>query len=298
MSTNEPNTTATQPTQAPKRKKQDLFDMPIIGYFMLTLFGYMVVNVSAIGDTIMAFFIPGYGTNMSFAGRQIPIASGVCVGVVALAACAVFWFFFKPEFKGMLRGKFLLKGILLLLPVLLIHWAGSVVSWFEWGHAGAYGIFIALLRAVAPGFGEEVTFRGLGISNYMRTIKDESGIVKIWLLSSAVFGAIHFSNVMAGAPVLVTLIQSVYAMGIGMALGAAFLRTGNLWACILVHMSLDFMEFIRTDLNGSGGIMSNMGVGDWITIGAGAVAAIWGFYLIRKSVRPDIMALWKAKWEI
>ena len=55
---------------------------------------------------------------------------------------------------------------------------------------------------------------------------------------------------------------------------AVYLRTGNIMPTILAHMSVDFMEFIRADLSETGGIMTGMGVGDWITIAAGLFAGI------------------------
>ena len=50
---------------------------------------------------------------------------------------------------------------------MVFHYTGSIVSWIT---LGTGGVFIALLRATAPGFGEEIMFRGLGIANYMRNL--------------------------------------------------------------------------------------------------------------------------------
>ena len=84
--------------------------------------------------------------------------------------------------------------------------------------------------------------------------------------------------------------------GIGTAIGAVYLRTGNLWPCILGHMSLDFTEFIRGDLAGSDGVMVGMGVGDWITVVAAAVGAVLGLLMIRQKNCPQIMEVWSRKW--
>ncbi|MCR5060474.1 MAG: CPBP family intramembrane metalloprotease [Saccharofermentans sp.] len=279
-----------------ERKKYAVLDHPIIGYFLLAIFGYIMSSIGTIGDTIIGFLIPGYLTYTEVNGRQIPSGAGVCVAVVTVGAVIIFYVWFKPYFKGMLKKKALLTGLLMLLPFLLFHYAGSVVSWFEWGTTTAWGVVIAFLRAFAPGFGEEITYRGLGVANYMRTIKDEKGIYVIFFLSSAVFGAVHLANSFSGAPLGVSVIQAVYAMGVGMALCAVYLRTGNLLPTIIGHLTVDFMEFIRNDLSASGGVMQGMGIGDWITIAAGAFAAGWGIFLIRKKYHSDIMALWAEKW--
>ena len=91
-------------------------------------------------------------------------------------------------------------------------------------------------------------------------------------------------------------VQSVYAIGVGMLFGAVYLRTGNLWPTILGHWSVDFFELARVDLASSGGVMTGMGIGDWITIVAGAFAAVWALRLMNPKYYDEIMAVWAAKW--
>lgn len=277
-----------------KTKKHAVLDHPILAY---ALFALLVVIVSSTAstliDTPLAYVLPGYGSELEYNGIKVMSASGVGTAVGAVLCVLIFWLIFRKEFNGMLRGKYLLTGLLLLLPFLIFHYSGSVVSWVQFGTAS---VFIAFLRATAPGFMEEIAFRGLGVANYMRVKNNDSGIIKIFWISSAVFGFVHMLNVFAGAPLLISIIQSVYAMGVGMTLCAVYLRTGNLWTTIIAHLTVDFMEFIRADLGSSGGVMLGMGIGDWITIAAGAFAAFWGLYLIRKSKRQEIIELWNEKW--
>ncbi len=237
--------------------------------------------------------IPGYAITENIFGQEMNLASGIGMAVGSILVAGLFYIWFRPSFDGMLKKKDLLKGLLFLAPVLIIHWIGSIVSWFQFGTAS---IFLAFLRAFAPGFGEEVAFRGLGVANYLRKDPTEKGILKIFWISSIIFGLVHVANALGGAPLLISAGQAAYAAGIGMVLGAVYLRTGNLWPAILGHMSMDFMEFIRGDLGSTGGIMTGMGTGDWITIIAGIVGIIWGLYLIRPSKRAEIADLWKNKW--
>ena len=139
-------------------------------------------------------------------------------------------------------------------------------------------------------------FRGLGIANYMRKIKSKDQIKVIFWLSSAVFGLIHLFNIMAGGDPKSVIIQAVYAIGVGMIFGAVYLRTGNLWPTVLAHWSVDFMEMIRVDLFDSGGIMTGMGIGDWITVGAGVFAAFWAIRLMNPKYYDEIMEIWAKKW--
>ena len=181
----------------------------------------------------------------------------------------------------------------MLLPFLAIHYAGSIVSWITLGTGSA---IIALLRAAAPGFGEEIMFRGLGVANYMRKIRSEGQIKVIFWLSSIVFGLIHLGNIFAGGDPKSVVIQAVYAIGVGMLFGAVYLRTGNLWPTILGHWSVDFFELTRVDLSGSGGVMTGMGIGDWITIVAGAFGAFWALRLMNPKFYGEIMEVWAGKW--
>ena len=281
-----------------KNRNHKLLDQPVLGYFILMVFSFVLCNLifSTIIDTlILSNFIPGYGVEVYTAGRKTITASGVGTAIGALTAAAVFCRWFRSSFDGMLKKKDLLTGLLLLLPVAVIHWIGSIVSWTEFGTAS---VLLAFLRALAPGFGEEVTYRGLGVANYLRRVPTEKGVTAAFWLSSVVFGLVHLLNVGSGAPLGISVIQALYAIGIGMALGAVYLRTGNLWPSIIIHTSLDFMEFVRNDLGNAAGVMSAVGKGDIITFVAGAAGCIWGLYLIRPSKRGAIVSLWKNKWNI
>ncbi len=100
----------------------------------------------------------------------------------------------------------------------------------------------------------------------------------------------------AGAELSLSVIQSVYAIGVGMLFAVVYLRTGSIWPSIIAHTLVDAFEFFRGDMYLSGGVMVNMGVGDWITIGAGAFGAVVGLILISKKHRPEIMSVWAEKW--
>ena len=276
-----------------ERKRHRIFDHPILSYFILFLIAQIFTSLGGSIDNVLAGFIPGYAAEVTMMGKTQMSASGIGVAIGAMVAVGLFTLWFRKEFRGMLGLKGMGTAVLMLLPVLILHWIGSVASWVQFGTAS---VFIAFLRAFAPGFGEEIAFRGLGVANYMRTIKSEKQITVIFWLSSVFFGLVHITNAFVGADPIMSVIQALYAVGIGLLLGAVFLRTGLLWPIILGHMSLDFMEFIRADMGSSGGLMVNFGVGDWITIAAGVLGAVVGIYLMRKKNYPEIMELWRNKW--
>ena len=279
-----------------KTRNHAILDHPILGYFLLLIFALIFESIGSGLDIMIARFLPGYATTHEMLGMKYTTASGIGLAIGALIAVAIFGLWFKPEFKGMLKKDHMKDGFLMMAPFLALHYAGSIVSWVQFGTVPLGRIPVMFLMAFAPGFGEEVMFRGLGVANYMRKISSGSQIKVIFWLSSIVFGLAHAFNIVGGGDPFSVAWQSVYAIGVGMLFGAVYLRTGNLWPTMIGHMSVDFMEFIRSDLGSNGGIMMGMGIGDWITIAAGALGAVLGLRLIAPKYYPQIMEVWDRTW--
>ncbi len=275
------------------KKPHKLLDHPIPGYFLLFIFAYIFISSGSFIDSAVSPYIPGYGHKITINGLTGYEASGFGSAAGALAAISIFTLWFKPDYKNPFSLKNFSKGLLMMLPVLIIHLIGSAVSMISFGTGS---VLLAFLKAMAPGFGEETAFRILGISNYMRTIKPGNGIKKIFWLSSIFFGAFHLTNLAAGADPFATFFQVIYCVGIGMILGAVYLRTGNIWVIMLGHMTLDFAELCRGDLGASGGVMLAVGAGDWITMIAAIAGAVTALLLIDRKHYPEITELWNRKW--
>lgn len=277
-----------------KKREHKILDHTIISYFLLAILVSLFEDILGTRiDKLIGNVIPDYTIETVVMGKTTDLTVGIGVALAALLAAWLFKLWFRPDFNGCLQKDGLKEGLLMLLPFLAIHYAGSIVSWITLGTGSA---LIALLRAAAPGFGEEIMFRGLGVANYMRKIRSEGQIKVIFWLSSIVFGLIHLGNIFAGGDPKSVVIQAVYAIGVGMLFGAVYLRTGNLWPTILGHWSVDFFELTRVDLSGSGGVMTGMGIGDWITIAAGAFGAFWALRLINPKFYGEIMEVWAGKW--
>lgn len=277
-----------------KKREHKILDHTIISYFLLAILVSLFEDILGTRiDKLIGNVIPDYTIETVVMGKTTDLTVGIGVALAALLAAWLFKLWFRPDFNGCLQKDGLKEGLLMLLPFLAIHYAGSIVSWITLGTGSA---LIALLRAAAPGFGEEIMFRGLGVANYMRKIRSEGQIKVIFWLSSIVFGLIHLGNIFAGGDPKSVVIQAVYAIGVGMLFGAVYLRTGNLWPTILGHWSVDFFELTRVDLSGSGGVMTGMGIGDWITIAAGAFGAFWALRLMNPKFYGEIMEVWAGKW--
>ena len=143
-----------------ERKRHRIFDHPILSYFILFLIAQIFISLGGSIDNLLAGFIPGYAAEVTAMGKTQMSASGIGVAIGAMVAVGLFTLWFRKEFRGMLGFKGMRTAVLMLLPVLILHWIGSVASWVQFGTAS---VFIAFLRAFAPGFGEEIAFRGLGV---------------------------------------------------------------------------------------------------------------------------------------
>lgn len=110
------------------------------------------------------------------------------------------------------------------------------------------------LECLAIGLFEEAAFRGVAlllIAEKRRTTK--KGLFMSIILSSAVFGVIHLSNILAGASPGAVILQIGYSFLIGAMCSVVLFKTGNLWLCVILHAVYDF----------SGNLMPTLGAGTW-----------------------------------
>lgn len=213
------------------------------------------------------------------------------VGVLAAAVLClvIFKCWFKGEFTGSLSFKNLKMGLLLLAPTLVF--AVKNLTEVNFPTLTAKDIVVSLLVALAPGFSEEVNFRGLSGANYMRVRPDGRKLTLVTALLGIIFGASHLTNLSAGSAVGKTLLQMFYASGVGILYAAVFFRTGSLIPGIISHWIVDFTSFITP---GSSGALSTGDIA--MGIGFGLVMAAIGFWYIRPAKRGEIAKVWAEKW--
>lgn len=96
--------------------------------------------------------------------------------------------------------------------------------------------------AIASGFTEEVTFRGLILRAFL-----PRGAWAAVGISTLFFGFAHLANIFAGSNPAYALLQVAYALAIGFAFGAMALHGRMLWPLILAHGLGNFVAFINTD---------------------------------------------------
>ncbi|MBQ1483067.1 MAG: CPBP family intramembrane metalloprotease [Erysipelotrichaceae bacterium] len=184
---------------------------PIV--FGILLFFAAVLAAALIAIPIDAFI---YHTELSGALSRI---------VVAMILFVLFFYCFKEDHP--------FKGWLHCLPVLL------VVLWNIWyekdmGMTSADPILL-FAGALAPALFEEIIFRGIIIRKFLDAGKSET---YAWLGSALLFSMVHLTN-LVGGNVLNTLVQTAYALVIGLLLGAVYLKDRNILSVITSHFLID-----------------------------------------------------------
>lgn len=264
-------------------RKHTVLDHPIIGYFVLFIFVMAISSIaSSVIDTPITKVVPGYTSK-----------SGIGAAVGVIVATIIFTMWFRPEFKGILGVKGFLWGAAVMLPFLLADYIGAAVDLYTFGFGN---VLVAFLSALAPGFTEEVAFRGPGIANYMRTIKSEKQIPFIFWLSTLLFGLVHITNIFAGGNPVAVIFQVIYCIGVGAVFGAVYLRTANLWVIMIAHFTLDFVGLVNSHYASTGGLSTELLKSDWINLVVAAIGIVTAMILLSPKNYPEIMKLWKEKW--
>lgn len=280
--------------EAPISGKQDdtrhkLLDRVVISFFLMIIAGLIFVNLGdIIIDKPLGAFLEGRGHHN--------YGTGVGAAVGALLWLLMFRLKFRKEgYQGQLGFGNFFKGMGIVLSAIVICGFLNIGDAVMNGHSD---ILVSLLCALAPGFSEEIVLRGPGLSNMMRKAGGEKDLLLAWWLPAVTFGLMHSANILAGASFSATVLQVVYATGIGLIYGAAVLRTGTLWPSIVAHYLTDFAAYLGKTVYESQGVL-NMEIGRTeftVTMIISVLFILIGLFLMRKSKRPEAMAVWAEKW--
>lgn len=215
----------------------------------------------------------------------------------AVLALLIHKAWFSPEFKGSVRRViFPSKDILLVFAgytaVIIVSDLFSFIV-----HEVDFTISCLSISLMA-GLGEEMFVRVLPISVMMRDWMDEKHIPFITYSTAIIFGLLHLMNIKTGATAGNVFLQVVFAIGIGTIFAAYYIRTGNILPCIVLHVVNDVLAtMVVGEKDGNGVIFQKLLQYDLIIsyiIGVGGI--LLSAYLIRKSVRADIVEVWKERW--
>jgi len=204
---------------------------PRIWIGLVIWIGYIVVVFAIQRSTGISYADWGDSAGNLFLGAGVSLI--IATALLAITTSLLGWW--RPAIFDAQRSRHTWP---IFVPILVAVAAALNLSATDWSaYSGAFlGASLALLLV---GFTEELVHRGL----LLTALRSRLSEVWVWFLTSALFGLMHFVNVLLGSPVAGTVSQ-VGAAFLG---GTAFyiLRrvTGSLiWAMVL-HGVWDFSVF-------------------------------------------------------
>lgn len=143
-------------------------------------------------------------------------------------------------------------------------------------------ILTFLLNMILVGVAEELVFRGIIAQTLLeRYGTARAGVWKACLVSGALFGAAHLSNLLGSAPFGV-LMQCVFAGSLGVLFAAIYFRTGNLWVLVFLHGAQDAASLLAGGLYGTENMSTAVSSYDSTMLLSVLVYLIPTFFLLRK----------------
>ena len=153
-------------------------------------------------------------------------------------------------------------------------------------------ILTFLLNMIFVGVAEELVFRGIIAQTLLeRYGTARAGVWKACLVSGALFGAAHLSNLLGSAPFGV-LMQCVFAASLGVMLAAIYFRTGNLWVTVFLHSAMDIAAMLIGGLYGTTSVAESVSGYDASRLLSVAVYLIPTVFLLRKKKLPEVQLYW------
>jgi len=134
--------------------------------------------------------------------------------------------------------------------------------------ATADGYVKYALLCFAVGLFEELAFRGcifpLALEQTKKIASAPWRVLVASVISSAVFGLVHLTNLFAGGSVGAVLLQVGYSFLIGGMCSIMLIKTQNVWYCVLFHAIYNF----------AGGVVPELGSGTLWTVPTVVLTAV------------------------
>ena len=177
-----------------------------------------------------------------------------------------------------------------------LAWAGLAAVWCVLVPGGAaelpQGVSGTLRSLLVLPLAEELVFRGIIAQTLLeRYGTARAGVWKACLVSGALFGAAHLSNLLGSAPFGV-LMQCVFAASLGVMLAAIYFRTGNLWVTVFLHSAMDIAAMLIGGLYGTTSVAESVSGYDASRLVSVAVYLIPTVFLLRKKKLPEVQLYW------
>lgn len=292
-----------------------ILDRPIISFIVLVAVANVLPSLASLCFRYLLLLIVGnpllisigvfqnnsqdqflYEINNIYSNSDSFVAISIFSVEIIVSLCILLWFkltFKRYGYNGVLGFKNLWKGMLYASPALiyiLINAVSADMSHFSFG---------LLVFSLIPAFTEEIASRGMVIPNLMRTANPKYSVYLALFLPALVFGLSHFINIISGNSFSITVYQFIYTTILGLIFGAAILKTGNLWPCIIYHFTLDFLALSISDTIEEGLVQSEELAFSWVIVVFCIIlllVLIYVLFITRPSKHEAIFKLWEEKW--
>ncbi|MBY9018863.1 MAG: CPBP family intramembrane metalloprotease [Candidatus Lokiarchaeota archaeon] len=134
------------------------------------------------------------------------------------------------------------------------------------------GWFLFVLMLI-PGIWEEVAFRGVLFQLNMRKYSLKTTLI----LTSLLFGAAHFLNLMRGQSLITTILQVIFATFLGFLFGYMYLKTNSLLPSIITHYLIDSVGPLFMNANFPDFISSSL----FLIFGVGLIPTVFGLLFVK-----------------
>ncbi|MCR5101500.1 MAG: CPBP family intramembrane metalloprotease [Butyrivibrio sp.] len=263
---------------------------PVIGLLLVT-YGSFLVAQYVIGLILVVPLSKLTGLEYT---EAMPL--GVVIGSFIVL---IFWNIKRsPEYHFMPGKGDTLEAVKLVSPVFL--YCILLFSFYALFIPGGKFTFAAIpisdiFACLMAGISEEIIFREIAIPYMTKRWNSEKMIPIFAGISAVMFGLVHLTNGISGN-ITGSILQSVLSVLWGYFFSAVYLRNGNICVLAIAHTLYDMLVF--SNANG----LEKVGISvlpDWIQVVyiiLESALAIYGYFLLRKSKREEILKFWDHKW--
>ncbi|MCQ2491446.1 MAG: CPBP family intramembrane metalloprotease [Lachnospiraceae bacterium] len=275
-------------------QKRPIVDRPYLGAILSIPLLYIIIPTFAAFITLIPEAI---------LGKEVQTITTFCTAVAALIFLLIYKRHLRREkFKGVFsftkaykKDVFIAVFIAAIVDILCLLF-GAIVDLGGLDKLVAptitticFGLFAGVL--------EETVFRAVPISIMMKNNPDDKRIIHSVILTSLIFGCVHFTNIGEGALLSVTITQVVFSLIVGIFWAAIYLRTGSIVLPMIYHVLHDIINMMFPT-NATGAMLQeSVTVSDLISDSAlGITMLVLALYMLRKVNFDDIKNTWATIW--
>lgn len=164
--------------------------------------------------------------------RGIIYPVGICSVVLTTFAIISGWYL-----KVFSYSPRVISWILWIIPIVILLGIVARFTYFKYTHLDRTGLLALAFGTFLVGYSEELLVRGFLTDNLRNS---GYSVIMVGIISSAVFGILHFMNFFVGQTGLKTSGQVIITTLMGLNFYIIYIISGTLWLPILFHFVYDF----------------------------------------------------------